>query len=170
MSKAVIKAVSVPIIRDAQTPEEVEAARMIFRRQVELWRNDPTLLGLEVEFADLPGIYSPPRGALLLAYDEGGAVLGTGAMRPLPGAGDCGLTALIIDPAARGRGLGRLMLRAMIDRALAAGHRRMHLETSGEDPVAVAMWQSAGFVPGPAYFPNPRPGSQHMVLDLTQFG
>lgn len=127
---------------------------------------DPTFGGIDEEFADLPGIYAAPRGALLVAVDADGAVVGTGAMRPLPGPGDCGLTAVVVLDGERGRGLGRRLTGMLIDRARDAGHRRMHLDTDA-NPTAMSLWQDAGFVPAPAYFPNPRPGSQHMALDLA---
>lgn len=157
------------IIREAKTPGEIEAIRRIFRDHFARVGLDPTFGGIEEEIADLPGIYAPPLGALLVGVDAAGAVLAAGAMRPLPGPADCGLTAVVVLDAARGRGVGRRLTRMLIDRARMAGHRHMHLDTDA-NPAALSLWQEAGFVPSPPYFPNPRPGSQHMALDLVAVG
>lgn len=157
-------------IREPRTPDEYDALRRAFLAQFARSGVDPTFAGLHEEVADLPGLYAPPAGALLLAVEADGGVLGAGAMRPLPGPGDCSLTGVVVTEDARGLGIGRRLTRALIAHARAAGHRRMHLDTADRNPAAMALWQDAGFVPAPAYFPNPRPGSQHMVLDLTPQG
>lgn len=159
-----------PTIRAPRTPDEYDAFRRAFLEQFDRSGIDPTFAGLHEEMADLPGIYAPPQGALLLALDPAGALLGAGAMRPLPGPGDCSLTGVVVAEGARGRGIGRRLVAALIGRAQAAGHRRMHLDTADGDPAAMALWQEAGFLPAPAYFPNPRPGARHMALDLTPPG
>lgn len=143
------------------------ALRRIFSDWFERVGIDPTVLGVEAELAGLEVVYAPPRGALLMVVDADGTLLGGGAMRPLPGPGDCGLTAAIILDAARGRGLGRLLMGALIERARQAGCRRMHHDISTSDAAATALWQELGFAPSPPYFPNPRPGSRHMTLDLA---
>lgn len=158
------------VIRAPETPEEFEATTRVFLDQVALWGVDPTFAGIDQEIAGIRDTYAPPRGAVLMVLDTDGAILGAGAMRPLPGPGDCLLTAVVVTEEARGRGIGRLLMQALVARARAAGHQRMHHDVSIDDPQALALWQAAGFVPAPPYFPNPRPGSQHMVLDLTQFG
>ena len=158
--------VSETTIRAPQTPEENDAFRRVFLEEFARTGIDPTFAGIDDEFAHLPGIYAPPQGALLLALDSDGTVLGAGAMRPLPGPGDCSLTGVVVSENARGRGLGRELVAALIRQARAAGHRCMHLEAADEQPAAMALWNEVGFVPAPAYFPNPRPGSLHMSLDL----
>jgi ribosomal protein S18 acetylase RimI-like enzyme len=52
---------------------------------------------------------------------------------------------LAVDPAARGRGVGRALVQACLDRARAAGKRRMTLHTTEWMAVARAMYERAGF-------------------------
>jgi GNAT superfamily N-acetyltransferase len=52
---------------------------------------------------------------------------------------------LAVDPAARGRGIGRALFAACLDRARAAGKRRMALPTTEWMVTARAMYERAGF-------------------------
>jgi GNAT superfamily N-acetyltransferase len=89
---------------------------------------------------------SPP--GLTLVAVEGDRVLGTAKVTPNqmgPGA-HVANASFMVDPAARGRGVGRLLGRAVLDQARDAGFRAMQfnavVETNG---AAVALWTSLGF-------------------------
>jgi ribosomal protein S18 acetylase RimI-like enzyme len=53
---------------------------------------------------------------------------------------------LFVDPAARGRGVGRTLLRAVADRARAAGATTAVLETAHTNTTAQALYESEGWV------------------------
>jgi DNA-binding MarR family transcriptional regulator/GNAT superfamily N-acetyltransferase len=55
------------------------------------------------------------------------------------------LRLLIVDPAARGLGLGKRLVRACIDFARAAGYRKLVLWTQSELAAARAIYEKAGF-------------------------
>ena len=61
---------------------------------------------------------------------------------------DCWLEDLYVDAKARGRGLGRLLTQAVIDRATARGCRRVELDVNSENPPALALYRSLGFDTG----------------------
>jgi putative acetyltransferase len=64
---------------------------------------------------------------------------------------------MYIDPALRGRGIGRLILEALEDHARRAGVRVLRLETGVKQPAALSLYRAAGFTPrGPfaAYTAN----------------
>jgi GNAT superfamily N-acetyltransferase len=91
-------------------------------------------------------------GVLLVAVDKGGRVVGTvtlylaatpSSMQWRPD--DAMFRLLAVDPAARGRGVGRALVQACLDRARAAGKRRMTLHTTEWMAVARAMYERAGF-------------------------
>jgi GNAT superfamily N-acetyltransferase len=109
--------------------------------------------GFEAEVAGLPGKYAPPGGCLLLAV-EGDRPVGTVALRPCEG-DICERKRLYVDRAFRGRGIGRLLVSAILDRAKRAGYRRMRLDSVPELGAAVAMYRSFGFVPTAPYGENP---------------
>lgn len=59
------------------------------------------------------------------------------------------LRMLGVDPATRGRGIGRTLVEAVIDRCRAAGKRELILRTTPMMTVAAAMYRSMGFVRDP---------------------
>ena len=83
------------------------------------------------ELEGLPGDYSAPRGALLLATVDG-KVAGCCALRPLDTA-DCPNAAemkrLYVRDAFRGMGLGRQLVEATLDAARQAGYASVLLVT-----------------------------------------
>jgi GNAT superfamily N-acetyltransferase len=99
------------------------------------------------EMADTAG--RAAQGVLLVAVDDGRVVgtvtlyLAAGSMQWRPD--DAMFRFLAVDPAARGRGIGRALFRACLDRARAAGKRRMALHTTESMATARAMYERAGF-------------------------
>jgi GNAT superfamily N-acetyltransferase len=61
---------------------------------------------------------------------------------------DCWLEDLYVSEEARGSGLGRALVEAVIDRATARGCRRVELDVSSENPAALALYLSLGFDTG----------------------
>ena len=61
---------------------------------------------------------------------------------------DCWLEDLYVSEQARGRGVGRTLTQAVIDRATARGCRRGELDVSSENPAAMALYRSLGFDTG----------------------
>lgn len=93
--------------------------------------------------------FSTPPAVFLLAR-LGGADVGCAGLRRLrDGVGE--VKRMYVDPAVRGRGVGRLLLRRLLDHARAAGLDRVQLETGTEQPGAIALYESEGFTPIPAY-------------------
>ena len=109
--------------------------------------------GFEAELAGLPGRYAPPLGCLLLAMEAGHAA-GCVAMRDLGGR-TCEMKRLYVAPEYRGRGIGRLLVQAVIGRAEGAGYRRMMLDTVPEMAGALALYREEGFVETTRYWDNP---------------
>jgi GNAT superfamily N-acetyltransferase len=109
------------------------------------------------ELASLPGAYAPPRGALLIARGPDGSALGCIALRPLA-AEACEMKRLYVTPAARGSGLGRAMIEALIEEASRLGYREMKLDTLPELDAAVRLYRKLGFAPIPPYGSHPYPG------------
>ncbi|PWR20884.1 ribosomal protein S18-alanine N-acetyltransferase [Zavarzinia compransoris] len=77
-------------------------------------------------------------GALLLCADRGFILL-RGA------ADETEVITIAVDPAARGRGLGRALLGAGLDRAARAGAARAFLEVAVDNDAALALYRRAGF-------------------------
>jgi GNAT superfamily N-acetyltransferase len=88
-------------------------------------------------------------GAFLLA-DVDGTPVGCGGLRPR-GAVEGEVKRMYVAPSARGRGVARALLAALVAHARAQGMTRLLLETGTEQPEAVALYESAGWVPVPPF-------------------
>jgi GMP synthase-like glutamine amidotransferase/GNAT superfamily N-acetyltransferase len=92
--------------------------------------------------------FAPP-GTFLVA-ERDGVVVGCGGLRvPRPGVGE--VKRMYVDPAARGRGVARELLAALVRHAREQGLERLLLETGTEQPEAVALYESEGWTPVPAF-------------------
>lgn len=98
---------------------------------------------------------------VLVAREEGGAVLGTATLvlAPMPNGRHRGeVVKLLVSPAARRRGLGRLLLEALEETAGEAGRTLLVLDTVTDSPAqrlyASAGWQVVGVVDDYAAMPD----------------
>ncbi|WP_324274103.1 GNAT family N-acetyltransferase [Blastococcus brunescens] len=110
------------------------------------------------------------RAELLVVRDEDGTVVGSVA---LVLSGDFGevttsdeeaaFRMLVVDPEARGRGIGELLVSTCMDRARAAGKRRMVLSTGPAMTAAHRLYERLGFRRLPERDWTPAPGIDLMV-------
>ncbi|MFH9726860.1 GNAT family N-acetyltransferase [Streptomyces sp. NPDC017254] len=97
------------------------------------------------------GMFVPPRGLYLLAYDPEGRPVATGGWRTQDkndegySDGDAELKRMYVIPEARGLGLARRILAALESDARTAGRTRMVLETGIAQPEAIALYTSSGY-------------------------
>lgn len=90
----------------------------------------------------------PPPWRVLVAVDDDGAILGTAKFGPNhPGRGShIANASFMVDPAARGRGVGRLLGEEVLRLAREAGYLAMQFNAVVEtNTAAVKLWQSLGF-------------------------
>ena len=101
---------------------------------------------LDAETARALWMERPP--ALTTVAEEDGRILGSAKMGPnRPGRGAHVATAsFMVDPASRGRGVGRALAEHAITWARTAGYRSMQFNAVVEtNTVAVRLWESLGF-------------------------
>lgn len=150
------------------TAELLDAAREIFREYADSLAIDLCFQNFAAELAGLPGEYTAPQGALLLAFVDD-QLAGCGAMRPLHGvdpANACEMKRLFVRRAFRGFGLGRLMAQELMDRATGAGYSAMLLDTLDEMESARELYASLGFEEVAPYYYNPIPGAHYLKVPL----
>lgn len=164
-----------PLILPAHGPEDIEAARLLFREYAAGLGFDLAFQGFEGELDALPGDYAPPRGTLLLARASGAAGLATTASEPFAGCvalrphGEeaiCEMKRLYVRPAWRGTGLGRRLAEAILAEARRLGYARMRLDTVPQMGSAIALYESLGFRDIPPYRHNPVPGTRYLEMAL----
>ena len=90
----------------------------------------------------VPGDFDPPSGAFLVAAD-GGELVGCAGWRSH--GEDAELKRMYTAPAARGRGVARLLLAAIEESARARGYRRVILETGDQQPEAIGLYRACGY-------------------------
>ncbi len=123
--------------------------------------------GFAEELATLPGKYAPPAGELLLARGPQDEPLGCVALRPLGVDGCCEMKRLYVSPRARGLGLGRALVNALLDEARRMGYREMRLDTLPTMTGAIRLYRALGFVPIAPYYDTPVPGTLFLGRPLT---
>lgn len=149
------------MITVATTEREFEIARTLFREHAEALGCHFCFVGFEEELRDVPKVYGPPGGLLLLA-DE---TLGCVCYRDM-GDGVCEMKRLYVRPEARGRALGRALVDEIVARAAAAGYLEMRLDTLPSMHAAYSLYEQKGFVKIEPYYDNPIPDVTFMSLDL----
>ncbi len=75
---------------------------------------------------------------------------------------------LYVDMAYRSRGVGRLLIEAILQRAEGLGYRRIVLDTLPEMTGALKLYRSLGFVEIEAYWDNPVERTIYLEKTLGQ--
>lgn len=99
---------------------------------------------------ELRHIIASPASILLVARDgEDGTILGslTLVVFPIPTGIRAWIEDVVVDEAARGRGVGEALNRAALDRARAEGARTVDLTSRPTREAANRLYQRLGFVP-----------------------
>lgn len=124
------------------THPEAERLRAAQRRELDLrYGSDDHEPGTAPSAADVP--------AFLLAFDERGAAVACGGLRMLDehvlGPGVVEVKRMYVDPASRGSGVARALLRALEETARSRGAVRLVLETGTLQPDAVRFYSREGY-------------------------
>ncbi len=151
-------------IVECTSPGQIETARTLFLEYAAFLDFDLSFQNFEDELRDLPGVYAPPSGSLLLAYlDE--EVVGCAALRHLAGT-TCEMKRLFVRPGARGSGAGRALAQRIISEARVRGYTAIRLDTIEFMTEAIKLYRSLGFQEIEAYRFNPIPGVAYYELVL----
>jgi ribosomal protein S18 acetylase RimI-like enzyme len=106
---------------------------------------DRTFLKEDVDDPETVRAWARPGSARTIAVD-GGEVLGSVAVVPLHGwSSHVGEVRLVVDPAARGRGIGRELARHAVHEAIELGLAKLVVEVIADQASLIAMFVALGF-------------------------
>ncbi|MFZ6004978.1 MAG: GNAT family N-acetyltransferase [Actinomycetota bacterium] len=99
-----------------------------------------------------PEMVRRPLGAFLVAWLDGAAAVGCGALKPLGGDPAHGeIKRMYTLPTARRRGVSRVVLEGLESIAAELGYARIQLETGLAQPEAISLYESHGWHRIPNY-------------------
>lgn len=139
-------------IEPARSAQDVEAVRALLKEYAIGSAIDRVYPGIANEIANLPGVYVPPHGELLLCRHAAGAPLGCIGLRPLEDESRCELKRLYVVPEARRMGLGSKLIEAVVGKAERLGYREILLDTLPSMVAAIRLYEAAGFAPIAPYY------------------
>jgi GNAT superfamily N-acetyltransferase len=103
---------------------------------------------------DNPRKYILDRGGEILLALDGETPIGVVALMMMD-VGSVELAKMGVRPQAQGKGAGRMLVAAAIERARAMGMRRVYIETNSKLGPALKLYRDAGFQPLAAAVPSP---------------
>ncbi len=149
----------------ADNENRVRQAATLFREYASSLSFDLCFQNFEQELAELPGKYAAPHGTLLLAFRQDKPI-GCIALRPWEGTRIGEMKRLYVQPAARGLGVGKKLVGALLDHARQIGYERVRLDTAPSMRKALKLYESLGFQRIDAYCQNPIHGTFYLELVL----
>jgi len=148
----------------AESKKHLSYVRELFTEYAASLGFDLCFQNFDKELAKLPGEYAPPDGCLIIAID-GTQVVGCVALRKLVN-DICEMKRLYVRPMFRGKGIGRELIKAIIDEAKKIGYTYMRLDTVPVMKEAIALYRTMGFYEIEPYRYNPIEGAVFMELTL----
>ena len=153
-------------IRQLEERDQPAIERFIAR----IPEGDRTFFKEDVADPDVVQAWARPGAARLLAVEDD-AVVGSAAVVPLHGwSSHVGEVRVIVDPARRGKGVGRALAQRVILEALELGLTKMVVEVIAEQESTVNMFRSLGFDPEALLRDHvrSRDGEVHDLMILAQ--
>jgi ribosomal protein S18 acetylase RimI-like enzyme len=153
-------------IVEVTRPEDLAAVARLFAAYAASLPVDLGYQDFATELETLPGKYAPPGGALFLARDAADAALGCVGLRPMAD-GACEMKRLYVAPAARGLGLGKTLVDAVLAAAVLRRYREIRLDTLPTMAEAIALYRRLGFVEIAPYYEGAPAGTRFLARPLV---
>jgi ribosomal protein S18 acetylase RimI-like enzyme len=166
-------------VKPATSSSEFTAIKLLFTAYASSLGIDLSFQNFSAELDSLPGLYSPPSGALFLAITPDNEAIGCIGLRPLLKTLNsnsasstnelensdrqenkvCEMKRLYCTPSSRGLGVGRALVENVIKEAEKLGYGEMRLDTLPSMEGARKLYKEYGFVEIEAYYETPLEGT-----------
>lgn len=137
-------------IVEATSPEDFNEIKQLFREYQNALGVDLCFQGFEAELENLQHKYE----TLLLAYWDQ-EICGCVGMWSLARPGTCEMKRLYVRDAFKGKGIGKKLALAILDKAREQGFKSMSLDTLSHLKAALSLYNQLGFKPCDPYYENP---------------
>ena len=151
------------ILRTIQPADNAALTKIIRNSLEEFNANKPGTVYFDDTTDNLSAVFTVDKSIYFIA-EENGVLLGGGGIYPtanLP-QGTCELVKLYLSAAARGKGIGKLLMEQCFTVAKDLGYKKIYLETMPELNIAVPMYEKMGFT----YLDAPQGNSGHCGCDI----
>lgn len=128
------------------TVEDGPAIRHLVFEVLQEYGLKPDPGGTDLDLQDTTLSYGGRGGSFRVIVDKSGQVVGCGGLYPLNQT-DAEIRKMYLLPSARGKGLGKQMLRGLVDFAIQQGFDTVSLETASVLKEAISLYRSFGFEP-----------------------
>lgn len=152
-------------IVEVTTPAHIEQFRALLM-QYAAEREGSFSERMMQDLRDLPGRYAAPDGGLFIALCDGMPVATAAWMKFSDELIE--MKRVYVQPAQRGKGIGRKLSQHIIDEAARRGFAQVGISTWATATPAIMLYQSLGFKEIAPFRTSPIPGLVYMGLDMTR--
>jgi ribosomal protein S18 acetylase RimI-like enzyme len=153
------------MIRRAEYPDDNEIIISLWQEYIAQTKANLEFQNNEVEFTRFPKGYEFPEGGVFLAEIEGKPA-GVIAFRKYNDT-ICEMKRLFVSPQAQGLGIGKQLVRSLIEHMKASEYEEIRLDVLEEFETARKLYEAFGFKPCDPIAHNPVPGTAFMGLKLV---
>ena len=151
----------------ATTASDYAAAQDMFRAYATAININLDFQHFEEELSDLPKMYSPPHGGIILARDHE-SVFGCVAIRKI-NESEGELKRMYVAPEYQNKGFGKILLQKALLLARDCNYQKVKLDTLNYMSSAIHLYKQAGFYEIPPYYSNPISTAVYFEIDLASF-
>lgn len=150
-------------IRTIQPADNKALAIIVRNALAEFGANKPGTVYYDATTDALYELFRQP-GSMYYVAEEHGELLGGAGIYPSAGLpeGTCELVKMYLSPAARGKGIGKLLIEHALAFATEAGYRNVYIETMPELRKAMSVYEKFGFT----YLDGPLGNTGHFGCDI----
>lgn len=150
-------------IRTIQPADNQPLAVIIRNALAEFGANKPGTVYYDASTDALYELFRQ-QGSIYYVAEENGVLIGGAGIYPSPGlpAGTCELVKMYLSPAARGKGIGKLLIEKALAFAKETGYRNVYIETMPELRKAMSVYEKFGF----KYLDGPLGNTGHFGCEI----